>query len=85
MIDTAPTGAVSDALLVASQASATIFVVKADSTPFEAARNGIKRLRQAGGHLVGAVLNQASPGKSRSYGYGKYYSSYQSYGYGKES
>ena len=84
VIDTAPTGAVSDALLVASQASATVFVVKADATPFEAARNGIKRLRQAGGHLVGAVLNQASPGKSRNYGYGKYYSSYYAYGYGKK-
>lgn len=85
VIDTAPTGAVSDALLVASQASATLFVVKADTTPFEAARNGIKRLRQAGGHLIGAVLNQASPKKSRTYGYGRYYSSYTTYGYGKRS
>lgn len=82
VIDTAPTGAVSDALLVASKASATLFVVRADSTPVEAARNGIKRLNQADSHVVGVVLNQAAPARARYYSYNKYYSPYYSSGYG---
>ena len=76
VIDTAPTQAVSDALMVSTKASAVVYVVKADSTPAPLAQVGVKRLRQVDAHLVGAVLNQVDAKKSS-----RYYGKYGRYGY----
>lgn len=81
IIDSAPALAVSDALVLSRNASGVIYVVKADSTPYPAAQEGIKRLRQYRAHLIGAVLNDVSQKKKKGYGYydgdgGSYYASY---------
>lgn len=83
VIDTAPTQAVSDALVLSTQASAVVYVVKADSTPYPLAQTGVKRLRQVNAPLVGAVLNQVDIRKAGRYGkYGRYgYDRYYHYDY----
>ena len=65
IIDSAPALAVSDALVLSRNASGVIYVVKADSTPYPAAQEGIKRLRQYRAHLIGAVLNDVSQKKKK--------------------
>ncbi len=81
VIDSAPSLAVSDAILLSSLASGVIYVVKADQTPIETAREGVKRLKTRGAHIIGGVLNDVIPkqgGKKGNYGYygGDYYGSY---------
>jgi capsular exopolysaccharide synthesis family protein len=81
IIDSAPALAVSDALVLSRNASGVIYVVKADSTPYPAAQEGVKRLRQHKAHLIGAVLNEVPQKKKKGYGYydsygGSYYGSY---------
>ncbi|MCP3667420.1 MAG: polysaccharide biosynthesis tyrosine autokinase [Gammaproteobacteria bacterium] len=87
IIDSAPSLAVSDALVISAYASGVIYVVKADSTPHPAAQEGIKRLTRHGAHLIGGVLNDMPQGQESGYrGYGKYsYNDgyYGSYGYTK--
>jgi capsular exopolysaccharide synthesis family protein len=89
VVDTAPLQLVSDALVLSRHASELIYVVKADSTPYQVAQNGIKRLRRAGAPVLGVVLNQLDIEKAEKY-YGEYsgYRSYRGYkkylkGYGK--
>jgi capsular exopolysaccharide synthesis family protein len=79
VIDSAPTIAVSDALVLSQLANEVVFVIKADATPYQLAQEGIKRLRQVNAHIVGAILNQVNPSKKPgrySYYYGDYYGYY---------
>jgi Mrp family chromosome partitioning ATPase len=58
-----------------------IYVVKADSTPYQVALGGLERLREAKAHILGVIINQIDREKAdRYYGYGKY----SAYGYGKK-
>jgi Mrp family chromosome partitioning ATPase len=89
IIDSAPALAVSDALVVAQLADAQIYVIRSDATPYQAAQQGVKRLRRGNAPLLGCVLNQVVSG-GRGYGYAKYgkygryyrYYRYGRYGYG---
>jgi capsular exopolysaccharide synthesis family protein len=84
VIDTAPTVAVSDALVISSYVNALIYVVQADSTPYQVAQAGVKRLKQVGAPIIGVVLNKMQPGKKSRYGYyGADY--YSGYGYDSKS
>ncbi|MDH5231358.1 MAG: polysaccharide biosynthesis tyrosine autokinase [Gammaproteobacteria bacterium] len=77
IIDTAPTQAVSDALILATKADAVIYVVKADETPHHLARNGIGRLKATNAKIAGAILNQLDTSKISKYGnYDYYHDSY---------
>ncbi len=76
VIDCAPALAVSDALVLAQKADAVIYVVRSDSTPYQAAQNGLKRLRRVGAPIIGSVLNRI---ESRQAGYGKYGGKYGYY------
>jgi len=77
IVDTPPTQAVSDALMIGSMSDATIYVVKADSTPINVIKTGISRLRYANGNLIGVTLNQVDTEKQSSYYYyGGYYDTY---------
>jgi capsular exopolysaccharide synthesis family protein len=78
IIDSAPALAVSDALVVAQLADAQVYVIRADATPYQAAEQGIKRLRRANAPLLGCVLNQVVAG-GKGYGYGKYGRHYRYY------
>jgi Mrp family chromosome partitioning ATPase len=90
IIDSAPALAVSDALVVSQLADAQLYVIRADATPYQAAEQGIKRLRRVKAPLLGCVLNQVVAGGG-GYGYGKYgkygryyrYYRYGRYGYGR--
>jgi len=81
IIDTAPCQSVSDALVLSPMVDAYIYVVKADSTVAQHAKNGLKRLHQAKGNVAGVILNQVNLKKSSQY-YGEDYSGYyDTYGY----
>ncbi len=81
LIDSAPTQAVSDALVLASYADAVIYVVKADATPYTLAKQGIQRLQNSNTPVAGVVLNEFDPRKASKlggdyYNYGGYYDYY---------
>lgn len=81
IIDSPPLQLVSDPLILAQYAHSVIYVVKADSTPYQVALGGLDRLREAKAHILGVVINQIDREKAdRYYGYGKY----SAYGYGKK-
>ena len=84
IIDSAPALAVSDALVVSQLADALLYVIRADATPYQAAEQGIKRLRRANSPLLGCVLNQVATG-GKGYGgkYSKYGRYYRYYRYGR--
>lgn len=86
LIDCAPACAVSDALVLSKLVHAVIYVVRSDSTQWQVARTGVKRLSRIDAPMIGAVVNQVVPRKV-GYGYGKYYyhgdGYYSDYGYAK--
>jgi succinoglycan biosynthesis transport protein ExoP len=87
LIDSAPLQLVSDAQVLSQFASAVIYVVKADATPYQVAQNGIRKLRRVNAPILGVVLNQLDLEKAEKY-YGEYsgyksYKGYKKYGYGK--
>ena len=73
IIDSPPVQLVSDAVVLASMATGVVFVLRADSTPFQLAKRGIRTLQRGGANVYGIVLNQANF-KNEEYcgGYGKY-------------
>jgi len=76
VIDSAPALAVSDSLLLSSLASGVVYVVRADETPIDAAKEGVKRLLMHDAHLIGGVLNGVQEKDKGSYYGGDYYGSY---------
>ena len=73
VIDSPPVQLVSDALILSRHASAVIYVAKADSTPYQVVRDGIRRLRKVNAPLLGVVLNQIDLNRiNKYYGYDKY-------------
>ncbi|WP_432472284.1 GumC family protein [Amphritea sp. HPY] len=83
IIDTAPTLAVSDALLLSQLISGMIYVVKADATSCPVARSGLKRLQEINAPVIGVVLNQIDTRKAARYSSDHYSGYYDSYGYSK--
>ena len=81
VIDSAPALAVSDALVISQMADVLVYVVSADDTPYQAAEQGVKRLRRVNAPLLGCVLNRVAAAR-HGYGYGKRgkYGSYFRYG-----
>jgi capsular exopolysaccharide synthesis family protein len=79
VIDSPPLQLVSDALIISQHATGVVYVVKADETPYQLARQGIKKLHRSGAPLLGVVLNQLDFKKADRY-YGGY-SGYAKYGY----
>jgi capsular exopolysaccharide synthesis family protein len=78
VIDTPPVGLVSDALVISNLATGVLYVVRAESTPYQLARKGIARIKQAEGAVLGVVLNRLDFEKAEKY-YGEY-SGYSTYG-----
>ena len=99
IIDTPPSGIVSDAAALSRITDAGIFVVRQDFAKTELLREGMEIHSGTGIHMIGTILNNTRAGITRSrtgfgnYGYGK--SSYRygrgrygygyGYGYGYES
>jgi capsular exopolysaccharide synthesis family protein len=80
IVDSAPTQAVSDALMLAQQCDAVLYVIKADATPLPVVEIALRRLRQVSAPLTGAVLNQFDSLRSARYGH-DHYGRYQRYAY----
>jgi len=82
ILDTAPTQAVSDSLVLSTYADTMIYVVKADSTHIKTVKRGIGRLLQIGCNVAGVVLNQVNTKESAKYD--DYEGYYDHYGYKSE-
>jgi len=82
ILDTAPTQAVSDSLVLSTYADTMIYVVKADSTHIKTIKRGIGRLLQIGCNVAGVVLNQVNTEESAKYD--DYDGYYDHYGYNSE-
>lgn len=76
IIDTPPTQAVSDALVIAQSVDSVVYVVKSDITRTKPITAGLERLFEVKAHVAGVVLNQVDMSKSKddhSHGYYDYY------------
>ncbi|WP_107853128.1 GumC family protein [Oceanimonas marisflavi] len=80
IIDSPPTQAVSDALVLSQHANAVIYVVKSESTSVPQVETGVGKLLQLNAPIKGVVLNQLDVKKAAKYGY-SYGGYYDHYGY----
>lgn len=79
IIDTAPTQAVSDAIVVSKLVDSLVYVVKSDSTNVKTINTGLSRFIQIGHRIDGIVLNQVDLKKAKKSG--EYSGFYDQYGY----
>ncbi len=79
VIDSAPVQAVSDALILASNADSVIYVVKADATSATQAHKGIASIVASNEPFTGVVLNMFDPQKAHGYFGYKYYNYHNYY------
>lgn len=82
VLDGPPVLGLADAPILANMARGTLLVVQAGRTRIPMARNALKRLQTARGHVIGALLTHFQSqhaGSAYGYGYGSY-SSYYAYG-----
>lgn len=83
ILDTAPTQAVSDAIVVSNLCDSVIYVVRADSTSDKVINNGLSRFLRIGHRVDGVVLNQVDLKKAKKTG--DYSGFYDQYGYNSYS
>lgn len=83
IIDSPPTQAVSDAVVLGTLADALIYVIKSESTATPLAIKGVGQLLQNGAPVTGVVLNQVDIKKAQKYGY-SYGGYYDYYGYSSQ-
>lgn len=82
VLDSAPVLPVSDSRVLSRLADETVFVVRWNATPRDAAQSALKELRQYNANIAGAVLSVVDTTKQARYGYGDggyYYSRYSKY------
>jgi len=79
IIDSAPTQAVSDALVISKLSDAVVYCVKSHETSLELVRRGLQRLRQVNAPLAGVIITQVDVDKIQSYGGDYYYQGYYDY------
>ena len=80
VIDSPPTQAVSDALMLGTLANSLIYVIKSDDTAIPLAVKGVGQLLQSNAPVTGVVLNQVDIQKAKKHGY-NYGGYYDYYGY----
>jgi len=76
IIDSPPTQAVSDSMLLATISNALIYVIRAESTSIPLVQKGIGQLLQNNAPVTGVVLNQVDLSKTKRYGHANYYDDY---------
>jgi len=67
IVDTPPASLFADAMAVASQCDATIFVLDVKTSRRRAVRQSLESLERAGANLIGVVINRATVQKTASY------------------
>jgi capsular exopolysaccharide synthesis family protein len=80
IVDSPPTQAVSDALILGTVADALIYVVRSEHTAKQLVVKGIGQLLQSNAPVTGIVLNQVDINKAKKNGY-NYAGYYDYYGY----
>ena len=84
IVDAPPVVGLSDAAILSRIADGTLLVVSANQVTRKAAKAALKRLRAAGGNVVGAALAKFAVNKF-DYNYAYRYMNYNYYNYGTES
>lgn len=82
ILDTAPVLPVSDSRVLAQLSDKTVFVVRWNETPRDAAMNAVKELRSFKADIAGVILSVVDTTKQSRYGYGDggyYYRRYSRY------
>lgn len=82
VLDSAPVLPVSDSRVLSRLADETVFVIRWDATPRDAAQSALKELRQYNASIAGAILSVVDTTRQARYGYGDggyYYSRYSKY------
>ena len=77
IIDSPPTTAVTDAVVLSRIADGVLLVIRAGETPRQVIQNAVEQLKSVNANILGAVLNGIRTGRD-SYYYYQYY--YQYYG-----
>jgi Mrp family chromosome partitioning ATPase len=67
VVDTPPAGLFADAMAIASQCDATIFVLDIKTSRRRQVRQALEGLERAGANLIGVVVNRASSPRRASY------------------
>ncbi|MGZ4794523.1 MAG: polysaccharide biosynthesis tyrosine autokinase [Acidimicrobiia bacterium] len=67
IVDTPPSNLFADAMAVASQCDATIFVLDVKTSRQRAVRQALESLDRAGANLIGVIINRATVQKTASY------------------
>lgn len=73
LIDSPPSTAVTDAVVLSKSVDGVILVIRAGDTAREIVKNGIAQLGDVGAHILGAVLNGVNMGRDSYYYYQYYY------------
>jgi capsular exopolysaccharide synthesis family protein len=84
IIDSPPVLGLADAPLLASMASATLFVIATTDTRRGVVKGALKRLHFARARMIGAVMNKCDFRAGYGYGYGSY-GALEYYGYGGQN
>jgi len=79
LIDSAPTQAVSDALVLSKHCDALVYAVKSHDTSLELVKRGLMRLRQVNAPIAGVLITQVDIDKITAYGGDYYYQGYYDY------
>lgn len=82
LIDSPPTQAVSDSVLMSTYADSVIYVIKSEQTSITMAQKGVGQLLQSGASIVGVVLNHVDVKKAAKKG--EYSGYYDHYGYSEQ-
>ncbi len=88
ILDSPPLIGFADALVLSRLADGTILVIRNERTPKPAARHAVSQIRQVGGKILGAILNDVKASRKGYYYYSKhyyyYYHDYYDRYYGQE-
>lgn len=83
VVDTPPVLSVTDAVVIAPHVDAVLLVVKPEKTNIRALKQAVDQLNRVGAKVIGVVLNEVQPGRTRSTyyypGYYTYHSHYDGY------
>jgi len=73
LIDSSPSTAVTDAVVLSKWVDGVVLVIRAGNMAREIAKNGIAQFEAVGAHILGAVLNGVDMSKDGYYSYYQYY------------
>ncbi len=82
VVDTPPVMAVTDAAVLAPKMDGVLLVIRPGQTKIVHARQTVEQIQRGGARILGVVLNDVEPRRSRSYYYKGYYT-YDTYAYGE--